>query len=712
MSNVGDQFLKYSIHKYSSYTPPHVPENILCDEPHDQSSRWSSESNNPPQFLILKLDYPAIIKEITFGKFQKHHICDMKKFNVFGGMSENNMIELCNSGLKCDNAAETFILKHSTNNHQFPCRYIKIMPIQSWGPSYNFSIWYVKLKGNNDPIQVKDALNKFYEYREKLAICLCLKHFRQYHYTEAFEALQRKTKVSLEHPLLSELHEALVVRGDFVASEDLIKESMEKGLLMDYLEKQSYSPKWTQIIPAPDTPKPGIRSGHQMCVDPQTETIYLFGGWDGSKDLADLWSFNIQTNTWTCLNQNTASEGGPSARSCHRMCLDHKRKKLFVLGRFADLSNEKSLLDISLKSDFYVYDTESNKWQIIMDDTASMGGPRLLQHYQMAMDIEKNTIYVFGGKITRRQEREKLSGLYSYHVPTNTWTLLREDISSSKNDVPKIRSRANHSMLFHWESRQLYIFGGRRGKENVDDMLTYNVDTDELKRLRDDNQEMPASEYTHTATIDVELNEIHVLYGINRERERRSEALKNSLWVYSIKEMKWSCICRREDSSSNHSEPCPRYAMQLVYDHVHRIHYVFGGNSCRNHVLNSRLNDFWSLKLCKLGEADLLRNCQKLIREYCFREKIMDDPVDAVRYLRNELSEAFDHSDPNERIELGLLAASLFKSQEKDFEYYPNFDDSKRFFIRSRVFDSLAQYFPEDMTQPKDDLINLIQLNM
>ena len=67
-------------------------------------------------------------------------------------------------------------------------------------------------------------------------------------------------------------------------------------------------------------------------------------------------------------------------------------------------------------------------------------------------------------------------------------------------------------MLFHWESRLLYIFGGRRGKENVDDMLTYNVDTDELKRLRDDNQEMLASEYTHTATIDVDMNEIHVLY--------------------------------------------------------------------------------------------------------------------------------------------------------------------------------------------------------
>lgn len=48
------------------------------------------------------------------------------------------------------------------------------------------------------------------QYREREAIRLCLKHFRQHNYTEAYEALQRRTKIVLEHPALTELHTQLV----------------------------------------------------------------------------------------------------------------------------------------------------------------------------------------------------------------------------------------------------------------------------------------------------------------------------------------------------------------------------------------------------------------------------------------------------------------------------------------------------------------------
>ena len=39
---------------------------------------------------------------------------------------------------------------------------------------------------------------------------LCLKHFRQHNYGEVFEVLQRQTRVTLEHPALTELHTQLV----------------------------------------------------------------------------------------------------------------------------------------------------------------------------------------------------------------------------------------------------------------------------------------------------------------------------------------------------------------------------------------------------------------------------------------------------------------------------------------------------------------------
>lgn len=46
------------------------------------------------QFLILKMERPAIVQSITFGKYEKTHVCNLKKFKVFGGMSEENMTEL------------------------------------------------------------------------------------------------------------------------------------------------------------------------------------------------------------------------------------------------------------------------------------------------------------------------------------------------------------------------------------------------------------------------------------------------------------------------------------------------------------------------------------------------------------------------------------------------------------------------------------------
>ena len=80
-----------------------------------------------------------------------------------------------------------------------------MIPIQSWGPSFNFSIWFLSLLGDDRPDLVEEAISWQKQYREKETIRLCLKHFRQHNYLEVFESLQKKTKIQLEHPLLTEV---------------------------------------------------------------------------------------------------------------------------------------------------------------------------------------------------------------------------------------------------------------------------------------------------------------------------------------------------------------------------------------------------------------------------------------------------------------------------------------------------------------------------
>lgn len=72
------------------------------------------------------------------------------------------------------------------------------------------------------------------------------------------------------------------------------------------------------------------------------ETLYLYGGWDGKNELADFWSYHIPTQLWSCISSNTEEDGGPSARSCHKMIIDYERRHLFVLGCYLDAATRSA----------------------------------------------------------------------------------------------------------------------------------------------------------------------------------------------------------------------------------------------------------------------------------------------------------------------------------------------------------------------------------
>ncbi|XP_068526202.1 muskelin isoform X2 [Anas acuta] len=619
--------LGYGLHRWSSFSSSYLPENILVDKPNDQSSRWSSESNYPPQYLILKLERPAIVQSITFGKYEKTHVCNLKKFKVFGGMNEENMTDLLSSGLKNDYNKETFTLKHKIDEQMFPCRFIKI-----------------------------------------------------------------------------------------------------DGLFNQYISQQEYKPRWGQIIPKStkgdgEDSRPGMRGGHQMVIDVQTETVYLFGGWDGTQDLADFWAYSVKENQWTCISRDTEKESGPSARSCHKMCIDIQRRQIYTLGRYLDSSVRNSK---SLKSDFYRYDIDTNTWMLLSEDTAADGGPKLVFDHQMCMDSEKHMIYTFGGRILTcngsvddsRASEPQFSGLFAFDCQCQTWKLLRED---SCNAGPEdIQSRIGHCMLFHSKNRCLYVFGGQRSKTYLNDFFSYDVDSDHVDIISDgtkkDSGMVPMTGFTQRATIDPELNEIHVLSGLSKDKEKREENVRNSFWIYDIVRNSWSCVYKNDQAAKENpgkslqeEEPCPRFAHQLVYDELHKVHYLFGGNPGKSCSPKMRLDDFWSLKLCRPSKEYLLRHCKYLIRKHRFEEKAQTDPLSALKYLQNDLYVTVDHSDPEETKEFQLLASALFKSGS-DFTTLGFSDVDHTYAQRTQLFDTLVNFFPDNMTPPKGNLVDLITL--
>ena len=51
-----------------------------------------------------------------------------------------------------------------------------------------------------------------------------------------------------------------------------------------------------------------------MLLDSAAQTLYLFGGWDGYKDLNDFWSYDVAANRWRLISADTEADGGPSPR--------------------------------------------------------------------------------------------------------------------------------------------------------------------------------------------------------------------------------------------------------------------------------------------------------------------------------------------------------------------------------------------------------------
>jgi hypothetical protein len=293
--------ISFDIHAWSSHSASYHPKHIKDAKPTDQSSRWSSGSNNQLQFITLKLDKPCIVQFITFGKYHKVHVCNLKEFKVYGGMDPANMSELLHAGLRNDTENETFPLLHKANHLLFPCLYIKICPLLAWGANFNFSIWFVQLDGIADPALVQNALDNFTQFRENLIVRLALKHFRQRNLFDLFNQLSSQTRVLLEDPLLSNLFSLLNV-GDFDQAEAQMSLAAENSLFAEYISDCMYKPFWKKIN---SSIAPSMRGGHQMCIDSDASVIWLFGGWNGHQDLSDFWCFDINSGNWSCISQDT-----------------------------------------------------------------------------------------------------------------------------------------------------------------------------------------------------------------------------------------------------------------------------------------------------------------------------------------------------------------------------------------------------------------------
>ncbi|KAG2204661.1 hypothetical protein INT47_011956 [Mucor saturninus] len=753
--------LSYTIYDQSSQSGSYHSRNICIDDPTEQSSRWSSGSHDQSQFITLKLDNPSVACDILFGKFHRSHVCNLKEFKIYGGMDPLEMNELLHKGLTDDNKPETFPIRYTFNDLVFPIQYIKIVPLATFGAKFNYSIWYVQVKGVQDPEIMSQVYSAFIQHKERETIRMCLKHFRQKNMMDVYETLKSKTGIEIEHPMVEKLHKSLVINGDFDQAEQVILDADKKAIFHPFVKESSFKPDWKKLDAFSDEGiAPCARGGHQLCIDPEREKIYLFGGWDGKVELADFWCYHIKDNCWKLLSSDTTSQGGPSPRSCHTMCYDPTRKTIYVLGRYKEYQLSPSPDPASFESEFFQYFIELDRWVKISDSTLLDGGPPLLYYHEMCVDPISRKLFVFGGLVlTPDPAPATYGGFYSFDLDQCKWKILRYDTNyiqaplappatppnfflstnstgvsfvCSPNSSLTIKSRAGHSMLLDSKNQKIYIFRGQRSKECLNDLQCYSIQQDKLITITQDFSKIigPELGYTQRAAIDVETQELYIYFGLFQNRP--ADVVYNCFWVYSINHNTWEKVFENDNqdaaywSKVNHKEPYPRYSHQMVYSPKSKTYFIFGGHPGDRTNVHRRLDDFWMLKLTKPDTNQVVRRCQYLLRaqklhELCKQRyqkydqhDINKDTQNALEYLRRHVTPLVNHENKEEIEHFKQLCMELCISQDnndtKSVTYSSQSIKDDNFLDRTNVFQALLEFFPGCMKEPTGTLIDAVKI--
>lgn len=199
---------------------------------------------------------------------------------------------------------------------------------------------------------------------------------------------------------------------------------------------------------------------------------------------------------------------------------------------------------------------------------------------------------------------------------------------------------------------------------------------------------------------DINKSEVYVL------------SVRNDLWIYSTTSNEFSLIYKSSLEQNT----------QLLTQNAYMI--------CLNQTLFIFKTDssVHSIQLHKPSRENVFNYCKYLIRKQKYEEIARFDPLSALKYLRNDLSEAIDKKDQNQLDDFHKLASLLFcenkttikspSSSEKNDDQNvattscpPGAAASKIRNQRSILFNKLTNLLPKSKRQPQESLLNFINIS-
>jgi hypothetical protein len=194
---------------------------------------------------------------------------------------------------------------------------------------------------------------------------------------------------------------------------------------------------------------PSARYYHSMCFVPEEKKVYLFGGYNSSGALNDLWCFDLLSSTWSFISTSNS----PQARYGHKMV--YADKKIYIFGGQKD--------DINFFNDLWVYDLQTKSFTNITPTTPATK-PSARANFGMAKFPELNQILIFGG----------YEGGSSYS--NELWFLNYISTTFAKSDCAYPPS-ARDKFCFIKLKDKFFLYGGTSGYAAFDDSYFFYYST-------------------------------------------------------------------------------------------------------------------------------------------------------------------------------------------------------------------------------------------
>jgi hypothetical protein len=214
---------------------------------------------------------------------------------------------------------------------------------------------------------------------------------------------------------------------------------------------------WTLI----DSEGPSGRRNSAAIYDPVGDRVLLHGGRGSSGDLADLWAFDVQTDSW---QQLSAANEGPSPRFTHNAVYDDANHRMLLWS-----GRELTAAGSTLLNDVWELDLSSLTWR---QRTPTTVAPVARYGTAAVFDPLARQLVTFAGFTTQG----RFNDTWRFAPDAAAWS----DVTAASEQPGE---RCLHAAAYDNQRHHMLIFGGQRGSASLDDAWALDLTTDVWTQL-------------------------------------------------------------------------------------------------------------------------------------------------------------------------------------------------------------------------------------